>query len=643
MMDYRDFKSDSGRTPESDKEAALREGYWWMAEDDTKAARSLQTTGEALASDNKPRSTERLVHARLFTNREMSGFAGNQYARAVATTRIGESPSRITFNVIASCVETLVSKVTKNKPRPSFLTDGGSWEMQQKAKQLTKFMNAVFYETKVHEKAIASTRDATVFGDGFLHVFINAKGRIECERVMPDEILVDDSDALHGSPRQLVRHKSVDLMVLLDTFGDTQEKRLAILSATVRTGDVSRRGRSDMVDVWEGWYLPCGNNKGRHVIAVNNVALVDEVWTLECFPFVQMHYRDPVVGFWGQGVAEILVGIQVEMNKLVRSISEQLRRKGRGRIFYPKNSINPEHLDNSVAPTIAYTGGVPPTVDNGAVVSPDEFAQIDALYQRAFQIVGTSELSAQGKKPSGLDAAVALREFNDIETERFAFFVMAYERFFMRFSELCLDLIREAGGNGYKVRLPNKRFLVELDFADIGLEKDDYVMQMFPVSSLPSTPGARLQRVEELRAGGYIDMPTAKKLLDFPDVDTEMNLANAADDDADASISMILDRPEPQMPDLEPYQDIDKVISRGTASYLYAKHHGCDEERLDMLRQYINMATAKKLEMMAPPPEAMTPMSQGVPPPVTPGAGSPVTNNVNVSQPLQPAVPPLVG
>lgn len=641
-MDFRDFKPTKDVPREGTREIAVREGYWWTNTDANKAARALQVVGETLADDNRPRSNERLVYARLFTNREMSGFGGNQYARALV--RRGDAPSRITFNVIASCVETLVSKVTKNKPRPSFLTDGGSWEMQQKAKQLTKFMNAVFYETKVHEKAIASTRDATVFGDGFLHVFINGKGRIECERVLPDELLVDDSDGLHGEPRQLVRRKAVDRMVLMDTFGDTEERKTAILDAKVRQEDAAQRGRSDMVDVWEGWYLPCGKTEGRHIITANGVALCDEPWTLECFPFVQMHYRDPVVGFWGQGVAEILVGIQVEMNKLVRSISEQLQRKGRGRIFYPKNSINPEHLDNSVAPAIPFTGGVPPTVDNAAVVSPDEFAQVDALYQRAFQIVGTSELSAQGKKPSGLDAAVALREFNDIETERFAFFVMAYERFFMRFAELCLDLIRENGGKGYKVRLPNKRYLVELDFADIGLEKDDYIMQMFPVSSLPSTPGARLQRVEELRAGGYIDMPTAKRLLDFPDVDTEMNLANAADDDADASISMILDRSEPEMPDLEPYQDIDKVISRGTASYLYAKHHGCDEERLDMLRQYINMATAKKLEMMAPPPEAMTPMAPGAPPPApaAPGAG-PSNTTVNVTQPIQPAVPPLLG
>jgi hypothetical protein len=342
-------------------------------------------------------------------------------------------------------------------------------------------------------------------------------------------------------------------------------------------------------------------------------------------------------------VAELLAGIQVEMNRLVRSISEQLRRKGRGRIFYPKNSVNPEHLDNSIAPAIPYTGGVPPTVENSPAVSQDEFMQVDRLYQRAFQIVGMSELSAQSKKPSGLDAAVALREFNDIETERFAFFVMAYERVFMDFAELSLDLIRESGGKGYKVKLPNKRFMVELDFKDIGLEKDDYVIQMYSSSSLPSTPGARLQRVEELRQGGYIDMAAAKRLLDFPDVDSEMSLQNAAADDVDASLSMILDQATPEMPVLEPYQDLDLVIQRGTVHYLYAKHHGCDEERLDMLRQYIDLAAAQKLEMMAPPPEPPPPGMEGMAPGAPQSPAGPMSNNVTVNTPVQPAVPPLLG
>ena len=646
-MDYRDFKtSKDGNPPGTTQEQQVRDGYWWEVDDADRAAQAFLASCDLLAQDNTPRNSEQLVYARLYANRDLSGFGGGQYGRTITSATVAGLPGKVTFNVIASCVETLVSKVTKGKPRPTFLTSGQSWDLQRKGRELTKFMHALFHATKVHQKAAPVITDACVFGTGFLHVFLDYNGRVAVERVLPSEIFVDDADALHGEPRVMARRKAVDRMVLVDTFGDTAEKKAAILNAKVRAEDQARRGRSDMVEVWEGWHLGCAGKPGRHIITVGGVALVDEPWKLECFPFVTIRYRDPVVGFWGQGVAELLSGIQVEMNRLVRSISEQLRRKGRGRIFFPKNSINPEHLDNSVAPAIPYTGGVPPTVDNASAVSQDEFMQVDRLYQRAYQIVGMSELSAQSKKPSGLDAAVALREFNDIETERFAFFVQAYERVFLDFAELALDLIRESGGRGYKVRLPSKRYMVELDFKDIGLEKDDYVIQMYSSSSLPSTPGARLQRVEELRAGGYIDMATAKRLLDFPDVDAEMSLQNAAADDVDACISKILDQETPEMPDLEPYQDLELVIQRGTVQYLYAKHHGCEEDRLDMLRQYIDLAAARKLEIMSPPQPEL-PAGAGAPgmpeAPMGAPAPGPVNNNLSVNMPAAPAVPPLLG
>ena len=46
-------------------------------------------------------------------------------------------------------IDTIVSKVTKNKPKPTFLTDGGDWDLQQKAKKLTKYCEGIFYSTNL--------------------------------------------------------------------------------------------------------------------------------------------------------------------------------------------------------------------------------------------------------------------------------------------------------------------------------------------------------------------------------------------------------------------------------------------------------------------------------------------------------------
>lgn len=253
--------------------------------------------------------------------------------------------------------------------------------------------------------------------------------------------------------------------------------------------------------------------------------------------------------------------------------------------------------------------------------------------------------------PSGLDAAVALREYNDIESERFAPQHQDWEQFFLDFSELSITLITEQyGWKGYKVLVPGRRDLLEVDWAKINLKRDQYVMQTFPASSLPQTPGAKYQKVKEMLQDGFIDKPVAQRLLEYPDIDAESNLGNAIIDDADATISAVLDDEEPRLMPLEPYQNLDLIIQRANAAYLYARHRGCPEERLTLLRQLIDTATQQKAQAMTPPPGA--PMSAAAPPmpgpmsaaaPPMPGGAPNITNTLNVPPPIIPAVPPLVG
>ena len=61
--------------------------------------------------------------------------------------------AKFTMNVVQAATNTLVSKITKNKIKPTFLTDGGDWGMQQQAKKLDKYVYGQFYKLKVREEA----------------------------------------------------------------------------------------------------------------------------------------------------------------------------------------------------------------------------------------------------------------------------------------------------------------------------------------------------------------------------------------------------------------------------------------------------------------------------------------------------------
>lgn len=647
-LDYRDAVTMKER-PEKRGKAGYVQPRWWEQSEEADLAQSVLDVGANLENLSGDRLASLVRHARLYENCELDTLAGRDYAAAIVR-QIVTGAGSMTFNVTAACVDTLAAKIAKNRPRPNFLTSGGSWDQQIKARNLDKFMRGLFYETRIYQKAQHVFVDGCEFGTGFLHVYPCDDNRLDCERVLAEEIFVDDLDGQYGSPRQMMRRKFVPRDILVSLF---PKKANEIMEAGKKSQVEAHYNGSEevvenTVEVWEAWHLPSGRKMkdGKHVIVIDNCVLYEERWNIDKFPFVVFRYKRRTTGYWGKGVVESVAGIQIELNRLVRSISEQLRRKGRGRIFLPMGSkVNPSHLTNGIGDIIFHTPGMPPTVDNNNAVAPEEFMQIDRLYQRAFQEIGVSELSAAAKKPSGLDAAVALREYNDIESERFALVHQAWEQFFLDYAELCIDLIKsQYGWRGYNIKLPSKRHVIEVDWAAIDLDRDSYIMQMFPTSSLPQTPAARYAKVKEMMQDGFIDKPVAQRLLEFPDLEAESNLGNAIIDDVDATISAVLDAEEPRLMPLEPYQNLDLLIQRANAAYLYARHHACPEERLSLLRNLIDNATAQKAAAMAPPPAMAAP-----PAPPAPGGGPgmpPMVQGdltVNAAAPPMPVVPPVLG
>lgn len=639
MSDYRDFKTVKDISPVAAEALAAAEQNWWQAESEM-AATALTAEAQRLKSNNT-RMYLNLRHARLYENMQLGGFdvvswdqANNQLVQV----------GGISFNVIQSCIDTLESKLLKNRPRPSFQTSStGGWAMRQKARKLDKFMQGLFYEVEMHLHAQRAGKDGLIFGTGAVKWLVDPNtGRLKCERAFVDEIYVDDADAKYGEPTSLYQRKLVSRSKLAAVY---PEKAVEI--AELKSEESNGRTTSSMVEVWEAWHLPSlkNANDGRHIIAIQNCVLVDEEWTLPCFPFAFFRYSEKTLGFWGRGVAERLTEIQKEMNRLTRSIRDQLHRKGKGRTYAAHGSINPAQFTNGTAELVLVKGPTFPQTVNQNAVSPEEFMQVDKLYQRAYQEVGVSELSAGAKKPAGLDAAVALREYNEIESDRFALPAQRLERFICFDNvRVALAMIRKFCKGKYVVKLPNKQNAIEVDWRDINLDESAYTIQIFPVSSLPQTPAARLQRIEELKAGGYITQAVASRLLEMPDIEDEMSLANAVLDDADFVVSAILDAAEPQLLPLEPYQNAQVILERALGAYLVAKRHDCPEERLQMMRDLIDAATAA-VEASTQPEPVAAPAGPDMAAPVMPTATGIQNLDINMPQAngMQPAVPPLVG
>lgn len=576
----------------------------WWDKDRADMASSVFAVVNSIEQQQSYRYTQNLKYARLYSNYEMLGLGAGKYAVPSSDTFI---KNRVTLNVIKSSIDTLSSKIAKNKPKITFLTSEGDWSEQQKAKKLTKYMLGTFKKIDAYKKAQLMFRDACVWGMGALKIYADEEqGEIKLDRILPTEIVVDDNEGVYGYPRQLHQTRYMFKDVLIEMFPD---HKIAIEAArTENFGYGQKSMGSEMVRVVESWHIPSGPGAqdGRHAISIENQTLWSEDYKKNYFPFVFFRWSERLLGFYGQGVAEELVGIQLEINKLLKNIQKAQHLMAVPRVFIENGSaVNTAHYNNEVGSIIKYTGARP-SQEVGQAMSAEVYNHLENLYQKAFEIVGISQLSAASRKPSGLDSGVALREFQDIESERFMLVGQRYENVFMDMARIVIDLSRDMYSEkekNIKVKTKIDAFVQEIAWSDVDMPDDRYTMDMYPTNLLPNTPAGRLQTVQELVQAGLIDQKQALSLLDFPDLEKVLTLKNAAIDNINKILDKIVDDKQYTTP--EPYMDLELAIKLAQQHYLKAKNKDADRETLDLLRQFIDQATQLLQRAQAPTPPPM--------------------------------------
>lgn len=558
---------------------------WWKESDETihqvvfGVIRSIDTK-QAWKNDDD------LKYLRMYGNLEIAGLNVSDYTRSASS-----DSQPLTLNIVQNMCDTVTNKIAKNKPRVSFMTSNGSGTQMKKAKQLTKFIDGMFYQQNFYEKAQKSFKDGTIFGTGAIKFFIR-DCKVVTERTFPNELVVDTTQAIHGEPREIYQRKYVSRDYLIAQFPEYADK----LSMTPTTDAMNYKPLSEynteQLLVVEAWHLPSGKDKkdGKHVMVVENCTLVSEKWKKEYFPFVFQRWNERPLGFWGQGLAEQLLGSQKEVNRLLRTVQISMSMMSVPRVFVEEGSkVVSAHINDKIGNIIKYKGKIP-EFSVSAAIHPDVLNQIDRIYSRSYEIAGVSQLSAQSKKPDGIDSAVAMREYNDIESDRFVLVGQRYENFYVNSAKIMIDLakdIYEEEGE-YQVKLKGKKFVETIKWSDINVEEDDYIMQPFPVSGLGNTPTGRLQKVQELINGNFIPREEALDLLDMPDLEKYMSLEVAGIRNIYNTIDKIVDDGNYTQP--EPYQNLVYGIKRFQAEYLMCKDNGLEEDRLEMLRTWIEQA-----------------------------------------------------
>lgn len=533
-MTQTDSKGKVTREPKKSIDGSEMLKYaWWRCDEDT-MAQQIAGTIKFIQTHQGSRLEQLVASTRLYGTSGSMGLLGTAFTRNQSVA-VSPSSQRISFNLCASVIDTLQSKIAKNKVIPTFITNGGIWGMQKKAEQLSKFVEGCFYGADMHRKGTQTFRDGAVWGSGLVHVFRDADD-IGVERTFPHEIFVDQVEALATDPQQMHRVKVLDRDKLAETFKEDEEACAAIEAAAPASYQevAGSATAADLVKVTESWHLPSGPDAGDglHVICLEDTVLFKEEWTKDYFPFVQFNYSKELFGYWGQGACERLQNLQGEVNRLMILIQRSMWMGGSFKVLVENGSkVVSQHLNNDVGAIIHYTG-TPPQYVTPPMIQTDIYPYVDALIAKGYRQEGVSELEASSVKPQGVDSGKALRTIADIASDRMLFIQQEMETFYLECArqmiEVAKDIYKDKGT--FKTVFPSAKFMETIDWKDIKLKEDEYVLKAFPTSSLADDMAGRLQDVQDLSQAGMISPRTARKLLRMPDLEMADNLANAAED-----------------------------------------------------------------------------------------------------------------
>lgn len=552
---------------------------WWAEKKKEDLHRSVIPYIEQLREKQSHRRERSLFHARLYENENLLGFSAGKYGEPTSEDAKSHG-NRLTLNVVKSCTDTLVSKLGTSKPKPAAMTEKANWARGERAKLLTDYLEGAFQTSDFWKAQRLMLRDGCVLGTGVLKYY-SVDGKIGVDRVICEEITVDEVEAMYGMPRQLHQHKYVPRKHLESLFPDSKD----MIAIVGKTSEIDPYLDSDVVIVYESWKLEStpGKGDGVHCITIENATLFHETWDIPRFPFSFYRYTDRLLGFFGKSLTEELSGLQLEINKTLRAIAKAHNLMATPQVWLEASSkVDEDDITNEIG-GVHYYQGTLPAFFTPTAMNPETYNYLERLYQKAFEITGVSQLSAQGQRPSGVNAAVAMRTLQDIESDRFKWTAQKFEEVAIDGAEIIVMLNEKAlkDKKDVKVTFDSSKGLKHLSWSEVRMELSEYKIRLFPQSLLPSSPTGKLQTVQELIAQGFLDREEGQSLLDFPDFKAVTSLKVSSREIVMMMIGKMIDEgkyfaPIPQM-NLETAKDL------AQASHLRALLDGVPEDRSDLI------------------------------------------------------------
>jgi len=588
---------------------------WWELEGQEAADLCADTAHEV---DHRTRARQDAIaeNERMY---EANSAAANAIARHVGL---------LAANMIAGCVDTILSEVTQLEALPMVLVDDASWEEGRCAEAMTSYLAHTFKHRGVQACIRHGGGDAVVAGLGAVRPLIRGS-QVQYERLRPTDILMDDAECTNGPPNEIYLRFSIPKRTLKILYPKQENAIDSARSPSRHEGQDAAHARddADRAEVIEAWHLPTTpeSGDGRHIICAHGCPpFVLESYTRDRYPIAWIRVLPPRRGFWGYDLVARAVPMQLELDKLLGRVQDTIHFASIKETWVQKGSFVIATYGNDCGSIYEYTGPQPPITSTPPLLGPDTMQLIGWTVDTIRQLMMVSEMSITSEKPPGIESGTALRNLHDFQARRFVHFERSLQRAICDVAEDAIALERQLGA-GHKVRFASGGKAVSKTWSDIDVPAERTLIDVAPISALSKDPAQRLQQIQEMVEKGAAPVTSIARMANHPDIEAIYRDQTAPEDLVRKQIGQILEGGDYIAP--EPYQDLALARRIGAIEVQRATIDGCPPKYLAEARRWlldvdslVKRIAAGQLDVAA---GAQAQEAAAVPPPMPPGEGAP--------------------
>lgn len=407
------------------------------------------------------------------------------YSAPISLLQDGDLLRAPSTNVIKSVIDSLVSKLSNNKVRPFFAPVDGTFKTKKVIRQAQQFFDIYYDKINLNNIISETFKDACIFDIGY--IIINPF-TFEVERV--PSYCIEELNVNGENKVALIKwiHQP---SLILDKYGIEAKRQYINVEMLIKENEA----------------ILYVDEKKVKTIPTNG------------YPIVNIYYNEPINNGKTVSIVDELEGIQTQIDLINAKIAATSQLTPANLVFIDEQSgLKSSDINNKDCQI--YPVGIQPgnTANPVNVVTPVPFdpywsSMLDFYINKAYDMIGISQLSAQSRKPSGLDSGIALQTMEDIESDRFEVQVNHFINAYINVTRKLIEIIPE----DFEI-LPADKYQSTMTWAALKEQNNLYKVQYSAATALSKEPSERAKQIIQMSQIGLITPSKAAELMDMPDL-----------------------------------------------------------------------------------------------------------------------------